>query len=184
MTDPRTPLLFLVALLAACGGATEAGPAPAGGRAGGSNGPSERATPPAPAPSATASMPADVVIVRWAVSQGLWGSELFEIRGDGHAQYDFHPADPSQAAVRGARRATPAELEALHRALVDQDFCHLPASARLGIPDEGRPTLTVAFPDLRCSHTLWDGEWREMARAHACEQAVATLRERTRTEAP
>lgn len=125
-----------------------------------------------PAAPEEASTMTQGVVVRWAVSQGLWGEEDLTVFADGSAHYRF------ERATGGARSretsVSPAELAAIERGLIEHDFCGL-ASARLGIPDEGRPTLSVRLGAVRCSVTLWDGEWRDEERAAAVMAILGPL---------
>lgn len=137
----------------------------------------------APRPSDTAvAVPAGAVL-RWGVSQGLWGSEELVVERGGAARYRFDPAGASGAAKREETTVTDAELAAIERAMVENDFCGL-SSDRLGVPDEGKPTLAVRLGEISCSVTLWDGEWRDDERAVAVLAALRPLFTRLGASAP
>jgi hypothetical protein len=141
----------------------------------------EPTTGPTPGPT---ELPPETVVLEWGVSQGLWGTERLAVRADGGITYDFEPVQGRDLApVHGTAALSSEELEALRRTLAEQDVCSL-QSERPGIPDEGMPRLTLAFPDLECSVQLWDGEWRDGAQAGPCAVAVQGLVQRARPDAP
>ncbi|MGZ3454386.1 MAG: hypothetical protein ACXVEF_32570 [Polyangiales bacterium] len=51
-------------------------------------------------------------------------------------------------------------------------FCALTSGRSTGVPDEARPTIRAHVAEIDCAVTLWDGEWRDNKRAHACLTAV------------
>src|SRR5688572_25881781 len=78
----------------------------------------------------------DEIVLRWAVRQELWGSEAFEVRGDGRAVYtmeSFRGRPPERRELT----ISATQLEAVRATFEEHDFCDL-ESDRAGIPDEGR----------------------------------------------
>lgn len=106
--------------------------------------------------SATGTSP---FLVRWTVSQGLWGREVFEVKRDRVGHYEFVPAGDRTAKSRDITASVEA-LDAIARAARASSFC-ADKSSRLGIPDEGKPTLELHLDGVDCTVSLWDGEWRE-----------------------
>jgi len=98
--------------------------------------------------------------LRWSVSQGLWGSELFEVKRSGAAHYSFEPVAGGPDAKSFDVTVTQAQLDDIAEAAGRTGLC-AEKSSRLGIPDEGRPTLELSLPGASCSVMLWDGEWEK-----------------------
>jgi hypothetical protein len=132
----------------------------------------------APAPvAAPASIPG--LVARWSV-QSLWGGERIEIGAGGEMLYVILAGAGSPGSQDREYRgtATPEELERLRSTLAENGVCDLRSERETGIPDEGHPTLDVAFPDLQCTVSMWDGEWLERPAPRACQEAVHALARR------
>ena len=121
-------------------------------------------------------LPGEAFALEWGVSQGLWGEEALTVDGRGNARYHFK-SERGKGTVDTARRLSAADLEPVRAATRGAAFCAL-RSARDGIDDEGRPTLTVTHGARRCSVTLWDGEWEERPEARPAWDAMHALIER------
>ena len=122
----------------------------------------------------------DPVVLQWAVSQGLWGEEVFEVQENGLAHYTFVPVTGhTLAPVDASTTLTEDQLEELREVLEDNDFCDIEAEREAGIPDEGRPTLSVDWESINCSVTLWDGDWSDISDADAVATAIRALVEHT-----
>lgn len=103
------------------------------------------------------------------------GSYSFTVYDDGRAEYvstDEHHLDRSSSRPTSAK---PEEIHAVMKVLKENDFCSLRSSNRPGIPDEARPKIEVSSHGMRCSVQMWDGEFRDNPRAHACLEAVEGL---------
>lgn len=135
---------------------------------------------PAPAPAPAPSAPPAEAAVRWEVSQGLWGVELFVVEAGGQARYSFVPAASPAKAVRAESTLSAADLDALARTLTANDLCGLRPKRTTAAPDEATPTLEVNLTGLRCKVALFDGEWAQEPRALACRKAVAALMARVK----
>ena len=119
--------------------------------------------------------------VLWSVSQHFFGAEAFSIFSDATTRYEFLPP---QGRERGRKpeskrgKLAAGELEKLRKVMLDHKFCSL-RSGRNGVPDEAMPNVDVDLPGLKCSVTLWDGEWRNDPDASAVEKALMDLMEKT-----
>ncbi len=112
--------------------------------------------------------------VRWSVSQGLWGTEVFEVGQDGRGHYSFQPVGEGVGKEYDVTVST-SELDAIASAAESKGFCR-ERSSRLGIPDEGKPSLRVRRGAVDCEVTLWDGEWRERSGPNEIAGMVVALR--------
>lgn len=97
--------------------------------------------------------------IRWGVSQGLWGTETFEVGQDGRGHYRFQPVGPGETKDYEVQ-VSAAQLDAIGKEAEASSFCD-EKSSRLGIPDEGKPSLSIQRGSVHCEVTLWDGEWSE-----------------------
>jgi hypothetical protein len=116
------------------------------------------------------------VVLRWSVSQALWGAEVFEVKADGSAHYSFTRGGPGEGARSFDVVVTPEALAQVAAAARRVGLCS-ERSTRNGIPDEGRPTLALALPGISCAVTLWDEEWAQRAGAHEVARLVAAIHE-------
>lgn len=112
-------------------------------------------------------------VVRWSVSQPLFGTETFVANADGGLRYRLEPAG-GKPKTAGSATVRPQELKTLARKLAELDCCDL-ESGRSGIPDEGKPSLTIRLSASNCTVSLWDGEWRKVPAAKACLEAIKPL---------
>jgi len=121
---------------------------------------------------------ADGVVARWGV-ETLWGGERIEISADGSVLYVVlvGAAGRGQPDQEYRGTVTADDLVRLRRTFEEHDLCEL-RSGRDGIPDEGFPSLTVAFPGLACTVALWDGEWLEGDDARPCQELLHELARR------
>ncbi len=126
--------------------------------------------------SAATSLPGAVAL-RWSVSQGLWGTEVFEVMRGGNAHYSFEPVGGGPGAKSFDVTVTQAQLDDIAGAAGRWKLCD-EMSSRLGVPDEGRPTLVLSLGDVRCSVTMWDGEWRERKGPREIAAKVVALHQR------
>ena len=118
--------------------------------------------------------------VRWAVSQGLWGEEVFEIQESGLAHYTFVPVTGhTLAPVDASTTLTESQLGELRDVLNDSGFCDIEPEREAGIPDEGRPSLSVDSGSINCTVSLWDGEWDDNPDADAVASKIRALIEYT-----
>lgn len=100
------------------------------------------------------------LVLRWYVTQPLWGTQTFELDAQGRGHYSFEPAEGvSQPRVERAVVLDTETRSRLEAALRSGGFC-AQRSGRLGIPDEGRPSLSARLDGALCEVTLWDGEWQ------------------------
>lgn len=97
-------------------------------------------------------------VIRWYLSQALWGEEKLEVQRDGSGHYSFEPTGMTTPPRSLDFHVTEAELEELSALVKRLRFCD-EKSEKPGTPDEAKPTLTLALPDAECEVSLWDTEW-------------------------
>lgn len=112
--------------------------------------------------------------LRWSVSQGLWGDEVFEVRQDGTGHYSFVPVGQKELGQELDVKVSPEALAKLADTARRVGFC-TERSSRDGIPDEGMPTLALQLPGVACKVTLWDGEWSDRSGPREVARLVAAM---------
>lgn len=113
------------------------------------------------------------LVVTWATS-GTHSSERIELESNGRGHYtratDGVTEKEDDVVLDNDQLAELAEMLRAHRVceLVD-DPAYTP------VPGEGKTTLDLAFPDLRCKITLWDFEWQH-GRAKEITETMRSMR--------
>ncbi len=140
-----------LAVLTACGGAAPREP---------------RARPRGPA----------TVLLEWKLHNRAYGDEELTVMSNGRARYLYTPNVPTRPGERGEATLTTTRFREARLALERAHACAL-RSEREGEPYEPQGTLRLALPNLQCSVTLWDGEWRIDDDARDVLQVIEELRD-------
>ena len=122
------------------------------------------------------------LVLQWAAARSTV-TERLEIRSNGEVHYrtltDGEP--PTDARVD----LSPAQLHELSDMARARRACALPHDAAYApVAGEATITLTLDLPDLRCTITLWEHEWREGPAADLATSLASIRPGPTRPAAP
>src|SRR5688500_12509998 len=102
---------------------------------------------------------AATVLLDWRLTNPRFGDEVLTIMSNGQATWSYTPHVPLRPAERAQATMTSGRFRAARLALERTAPCRL-RSQREGERNEPRGVLRLALPGMRCTVTMWDGEWR------------------------